>query len=119
MLVAGGGAGSEPDHTMKTLTLPDVIQLPCVHMNGTGAQTLFDGYLEAYSAVNAAIDQLGKVEFNPRDYYPLGDSAWNLARDQRASLLRAMEAVAENLLAHCEHVQNIISERESRLAARA
>jgi ferritin len=41
---------------------------PTIHLNGTSPERLFEGYINAYRAVDAAIEALANVEFHSRDY---------------------------------------------------
>ena len=80
--------------------------LPSIHLNGTSARTLTEGYLEARLAVQAAIDQLSKVEFNARDYYVNGPDAWKTASAERAALFTKLREVADELYKIEEHCAN-------------
>lgn len=84
------------------------LQMPCVHLNGTGRETLVEGYMEARHKVMDAIEAIRKIEFNPRDYYVLEDvapGAWNRAREQHIVRLLKLEEIAEELLAIAAHCQ--------------
>lgn len=48
------------------------ITLPTIHRNGTGASVLTADYLAATIALRNALDVIAKIEFNQRDYYPVG-----------------------------------------------
>lgn len=81
-----------------------VIILPTIHLNGTSAQMLTEGYSEARIAVQAALDKLQKVEFNARDYYPQGQLAWLDAVRQRQDLMNKLATVQHEIYkieAHC------------------
>ena len=86
---------------------------PAIHLNGTGAETLLEGYVAAYLAVGDAIDTLRKVEFNARDYYVQGENAWGNALKNREELFRKLDAVKSELEAHAEHIQTQIEIRNS------
>jgi hypothetical protein len=78
--------------------------LPIIHMNGTSAKDLRDGYLLAMEAVEAARDALRKIEFNARDYYPV-DGLWDKARAEmvhRHEALRDMKDELEAIAVHCD-----------------
>ena len=93
---------------MKTLTLP------MIHLNGTGAETLRDNYLDASNAVREAMDLCQKVEFNARDYYPLGEGAYPKARDEHWDRITRLQDVREELAAIAYHVQTIMDDKEAR-----
>ncbi len=56
---------------------------PLVHLNGTGEKTLKEGYDNAADKLRDFIEAWGSIEFNARDYYPLGDHAYSQARSER------------------------------------
>ena len=79
---------------------------PTIHLNGTGAKTLLDGYLEAIHQLGQALNAINNIEFNARDYYPQGSSAWGVAEsemeDRKAGIMRAkldFEDIAERIQA--------------------
>lgn len=90
------------------------VQLPCVHVNGTGAQTLAQGWGAAYRAVIDALRALEAIEFNGRDYYPLGDEAWQRARDEMALRAVLLTIVKRELEVICDHVQMEVDNRQKR-----
>lgn len=61
--------------------------IPTIHLNGTGAKTLYAEYHTAYKAVNAAIDAMAATTCNGRDFYPQGTDAFYQARDERDEAL--------------------------------
>jgi hypothetical protein len=80
--------------------------VPTVHLNGTSYNNLFDGYANAYDAIDHAIDALASAELNGRDYYPQAPGAYSQARAERdAALKQLREAhayVGEMLLGICD-----------------
>jgi outer membrane protein assembly factor BamD (BamD/ComL family) len=79
------------------------MQLPIIHMNGTSAETLLDGYRNAMNKLQEAIDALGTVEFNARDYY-VEKGAWDRAVKERREQMAALRKVHEELTeiaVHC------------------
>jgi len=82
--------------------------LPTIHSNGTSAQCLTEGYTEARLAVENAIEQLAKVEFNSRDYYVQNVTAWSSAVAGRADLFEKLRAVASELAKLEEHCADFI-----------
>lgn len=79
--------------------------LPTLHMNGTGANMLMEGYENAWVDVRDAQDTLGKIEFNPRDYY-VQDGAWEKAIEERRDIFQLLKRVEDYLMAHMEHINN-------------
>lgn len=91
---------------------------PTVHLNGTSAETLIEGYCAARTAVMAAQDALAQVEFNARDYYVKGPEAYPAARKEHTERLQTLGRIADELLQIAMNVQDQQSEREERKAGR-
>ena len=83
---------------------PQPYPLPVIHLNGTGAQTLFDSYEVARTATIFALRAFEAVEFNGRDYYPIHPDAYGVARAQRQAMAQKLDEVAKYLLAHLIHI---------------
>jgi len=81
------------------------ITSPTIHLNGTSAKDLWQGYEAAYDAVRAAQEALGKIEFNARDYYVQDADAFTKARDHRNEQRQALANVEEYLLQHLLSLQ--------------
>ena len=77
--------------------------LPTIHMNGTSKADLFDGYMTALEAMQAAIDAVIQTGPNGRDYYPQGDAALRQAMDEHRDRLKRLGAVADELNALAAH----------------
>ena len=83
---------------MKTLTLPTV------HMNGTGARSLTEQYLQAANAVTLAIQDCQQSAPNGRDYYVQDGETLPIAGEEHWDRIQRLESVREelNVLAlHC------------------
>lgn len=80
------------------------IMLPLVHMNGTGHRTLTEDYDAADETLENFIRTWGDIEFNSRDYYPLGDHAWTEARDARDAINQKIRDIKDYIQAHREHL---------------
>jgi hypothetical protein len=63
--------------------------LPSIHLNGTGAQTLFDDYQAFHLAILNAEKALDMATFNARDFYPQ-EEAWKQACKDRADAFRKL-----------------------------
>ena len=83
------------------------IQLPIVHMNGTGIKTLTEDYDNADDALHTFIDVWGRMEFNSRDYYPLGPESWTHARERRDEINAKIREIKEYINAHREYFYSI------------
>lgn len=90
-----------PPFVFKTMAT-----IPTIHLNGTSATDLRDGYAAAYRAIDKAIDALAEAELNGRDFYPQGPDAYYQARKERDEAfdkLRSAHAyVAEMLAGICD-----------------
>ena len=63
-------------------------------MNGSGKDSLRKQYNELFEAVSEAqIKLLFDTDFHQRDYYPLGDEAWDKAYQEREEVKKAMNTV--------------------------
>lgn len=76
---------------------------PSIHLNGTSRGDLFDAYVDATVAVEAAIDAVAKAYPHGRDYYPQGDDAFDKARAEHNARLEALNKVANELHRLSEH----------------
>ncbi len=92
--------------------------LPTIHLNGTGPDTLLEGYLGAYRALDAADAALRSVEFNARDYYVQGPSAFQAAQAERLQQFEAINKVKRELMRIIEHVQDAIDARRAQRQSR-
>jgi hypothetical protein len=57
--------------------------LPTIHLNGTGAMSLYQEYSDFRMAINAASDRLSETTCNARDFYPQGPIAYTNAQSER------------------------------------
>ena len=87
-------------------TEPTQLTMPLFHMNGNSVQTLTKEYQNAYSKLQEFVDAFSEIQFHPRDYYPLGDDAWQKARNERDEARRSINEVYKYLEAHIEHCYN-------------
>ena len=67
--------------------------LPTIHLNGTGAKTLYEEYRTARHAIGAALDALAAATCNARDFYPQETGAWERARAERQEAFRLLNLV--------------------------
>lgn len=80
--------------------------LPTIHLNGTGAQTLFDEYNEAWRALRAARDAFASTTCNGRDFYPQGETAYQDARYERAEAFAHLEDVIDYVEEWLTHISD-------------
>lgn len=78
--------------------------LPTIHMNGTSAVALLEGYCDAISAIHAALEALARTTPNGRDYYPQGPDACAQADGEHDARKRALIGVLNELQTLAEHV---------------
>ena len=81
--------------------------LPTVHLNGTSARELTEGYSNARLAMEKAITALAKVEFNARDYY-VKAGAWQAAQLDREQMFAEMRRITNDLMKHEWHCADSI-----------
>ena len=67
--------------------------LPTIHLNGTGAESLFNEYGNAWRALKAAREALAQTTCNARDFYPQGPAAFSQARSERDEALQKLREV--------------------------
>jgi hypothetical protein len=92
------------------------MKTPTLHLNGTGAKMLLEGYNRARRAIFDAHEALRAVEFNARDYYPQGPEAWPAARDEMGARFQALDGIRRDL----EAIElSIMDQEDERTARRA
>ncbi len=92
--------------------------LPTIHSNGTGAEDLAKGFIEAYRAVEAARDALRKMEFNARDYYVQGPEAWPQAVAEMRARHEALDKMSTEMMSAAVHCQDAADDKAKRMAER-
>lgn len=79
---------------------------PTIHMNGTSPRELLAKLVAARNAIMDAQNALGECSPNGRDYYPQGPEALKTAMAEHDARARALNAIAEDLLALALHIQD-------------
>ena len=75
--------------------------MPCIHMNGSGEDRLRRQYNDLFCAVSdAQVKLLYDTDFHQRDYYPLGDEAWDKAFKEREEVKEAINTVYQYAKQH-------------------
>lgn len=92
-----------PSVTLELVAAP----FPLVHLNGTPRDRLLHQYREANYELGEVITTLLNAHPNQRDYYPLGDAAWKSAVASHESMVSALNAVSERLVALIEHIDSV------------
>ena len=70
---------------------PHVYALPRIHLNGTGADSLYQEYNAFYLALDAAANALVAATCNPRDFSILGPDTWPQASIEREEAFQKLE----------------------------
>ena len=87
----------------KTITI-----LPTIHSNGSSAKSLTEDYSHARRAVGEAMTALKAVDFNARDYYVQGPTAWTQAVSQRHDIYQHLSDAFNALHEHEMHCSQFI-----------
>lgn len=66
---------------------------PLIHPNGTSGELLETQYGEAHTLLRDFTKRFETLEFNPRDYYPIGVDAYQNARQERQEVFAHMKAI--------------------------
>jgi hypothetical protein len=82
--------------------------LPTIHLNGTGASSLFEEYEAAWRAVRAAGEAISAATCNQRDFYPQSPEAWSAALAERAEMFRKLGEVEQYLADWAQHASTRI-----------
>jgi len=69
--------------------------LPTIHLNGTGADSLYREYRAVRKAIAAAADALAVATCNQRDFYPQEPGAWQQARNEREQAFKLLQQVSD------------------------
>lgn len=85
-----------------------ITQLPIIHLNGTSANALFEDHATALASIRQARQDISGIEFHSRDYYPLGNQAWSIAREERNEMLRKLDEVEKDLVTLAIHINQFI-----------
>jgi hypothetical protein len=98
-----GGDNFTEMNTQKMNT-PENYPLPFIHSNGTGAKDLFAEYDDAEEKLIAFIYAWKNITCNGRDYYPINQEAYSLAREKREEISAKILEVKEYIKAHQVHI---------------
>lgn len=71
---------------------------PTIHLNGSSAKSLREGYCEVFRAINNALDKLAQAAPHGRDYYVQKDpDAFEKARKEHRARVDALVKVREEM----------------------
>lgn len=79
--------------------------LPQIHLNGSSPVSLEKEYMDAYDKLYEAIESFNKIGFHARDYYVIGDQAFEDARKSRNDHREKLNNALEYLEEHIIHIQ--------------
>ena len=68
---------------------------PLIHLNGTGFNTLESEYRHAVISIDSALKAANDATMHKRDYYPLGDQAWEEARAEFLQNIKRLQDVRD------------------------
>lgn len=68
--------------------------LPTIHLNGTGADTLYIEYKRVRFALMKARKTLEDATLNARDFYVQSDNAYAAARAERTAMLQKLDELS-------------------------
>ena len=75
--------------------------MPVIHMNGSGEDSLRRQYNKLFCAISDAKTKLYYgIDFHERDYYPLGEEAWQKALAERTEIIESLAKVYEYARSH-------------------
>jgi hypothetical protein len=76
------------------------LTFPVIHTNGSDEESLRRQYNKLFCAVSDAQAKLLDVDFHQRDYYPLGEAAWQNADSERIEVCEAINKVYRYARSH-------------------
>ena len=74
------------------------MMLPTIHLNGTSAEALQEGYCTVADALYLALKELIDNGPNARDYYPQGDEAYREAAKEHEARIRKVQEIRAEIL---------------------
>lgn len=80
-----------------------------IHMNGNNGQVLLEEYQNAMTAAIKLREEFSKIEFHPRDYYPLGVDQYDNAKAQRLEVMKMLNDIDGYLTGHAINIYQQIN----------
>lgn len=74
-----------------------MVEIPRLHLNGTDAATLLEGYTRALATLDRAILAVLNITVHGRDYYIISDSAADTAIAEHRGRLMKLNEVRDEL----------------------
>ena len=88
--------------------------LPLIHLNGSGYANLERDARAASTACEGAYSALRGMAPHGRDYYPLGDAAFEAAAQEHVLLCAKLAEVLDAVEAHLAHLYAVRDDRMAR-----
>ena len=80
---------------------------PLIHTNGTPIHTLLEDYRMAQRTLAKAMLHFQAITFNQRDYYPLGEQAFEIAKAERLRVAECLKSAETYLSNHAEYLVDL------------
>jgi hypothetical protein len=80
------------------------MQLPIIHLNGSGKDRLVEDGLRAHQALSEAVRALSLMYPNGRDYYPISNTALAFAETEHSARIAKVRAVMDEVEAWVQQV---------------
>jgi len=91
------------------MTTHKELHFPLIHLNGNSGQTLLEEYQKAMDAAINLRAAFSKIEFHPRDYYPLGADQYDNAKAQRLEVMKMLNDIDGYLTGHAINIYEQIN----------
>ncbi|MEI6716082.1 MAG: hypothetical protein WCO60_20215 [Verrucomicrobiota bacterium] len=78
--------------------------LPTIHTNGNSGPEMLAAYETAHLAFQLFVKAFNQIDFNARNYYVNGDSAWTEAVAARTHICKNLKEAQDYLEEHLNHV---------------
>jgi hypothetical protein len=87
------------------------MMIPTLHLNGSAASHLLEGYQDAIAAVEEAINSVANTAPHGRDYYVQSPAAYTVARDEHDTRIAKLTNIRVELQTIMEAVYRQEAER--------
>ena len=78
---------------------------PLIHFNGNSRESLLRDYNNARDKLQEAMEAYRRIDFHPRNYYPLAEGSYERALVEHHAHWRKYTEMDEYLTAHVVHLQ--------------
>ena len=98
---------------MTPLQLETTLELPIIHLNGSGVENLKTEYHNALRSLLKAREAFAQTTLHPRDFYPKGNDSYLRAHSERQVAFHHIDQAISYLKTH---VQFLFEQSELRTA---